>query len=90
MDKQFTWAGEIYDDGSRDDRWVCGDLFISKREFFNGFPREHYQVYRAVGKRPVGRRPWTVDNRRINTAPIFDLEVAIRAGLEFAQNSAAA
>lgn len=28
---------------------------------------EHWQGYRAVGKVPAGRMPWSVDNRRIGT-----------------------
>lgn len=28
---------------------------------------EHYQAYRSVERIPAGRKPWTVDNRRIGT-----------------------
>ncbi len=85
---RFEWAGEIFDDGSRDDKWVCGEVFISKRDYFNGFPKEHYQVYRAVDRVPAGRMPWTINNRRLHTAPIFTLEEAMQFGLE--QSKAAA
>ena len=81
MATEFVWAGELYDDGSRNDKWVCNDLFISKRDFFNGYEREHYQVYRAI-EGFHGRMPWTVNNRRLTDKPIFGLGEAIKFASE--------
>jgi len=32
---------------------------------------EHYQAYRAVERVPEGRKPWSVDNRRIGSPDGF-------------------
>lgn len=32
-------------------------------------PGDYYAVYEVVGKLPEGRKPWTVDNRRIGVFP---------------------
>lgn len=40
----------------------------------------HYQAYRAVAKVPAGRKPWSVDNRRIGDELGFaSLDAAIAA-----------
>jgi hypothetical protein len=72
----FLRHSQIFDDGSRFDHWINGDHFITEYELFNGFPRTNYIVYRAVGARKACRLPWTVDNKRISTGPLFSLEEA--------------
>ena len=40
----------------------------------------HYQAYRAVERVPEGRKPWTVDNRRIGSPDGFvTLDQAMQA-----------
>lgn len=52
--------------------------------------REFWQAYRAVAHLPRGRRPWAVDNRRLNADGYPSLKSAMQAASEFINQKAAA
>jgi hypothetical protein len=77
----FVWAGDV--DGVLGMRWQNGNVWIVEYEFHQGYPRKHYICYRSVERVPAGRKPWTVDNRRINNDPIFSLGGAMDLATAF-------
>ena len=73
----FTWDGIIYSDGTRRDYWVNGDMFISNNSGYN--------VYQAT-KPLKGRKPWTVDNKRLNRTRNGKGFDSLKEAIEFASN----
>lgn len=77
----FTYVADLWDDGSRSERWVHGPFFITgyhaiKRSPVDGewiFTPSYFMAYRASVPVPKGCQPWTVRNRRIHPE---DLRIA--------------
>lgn len=72
----FTRHSEIFSDGSRNDAWILGDMWIREYEFHQGYERKNYIAYRIAEPRKAGRLPWTVNNKRLHTHGIFSLNEA--------------